>query len=370
MPTAYIHIGTHKTGSTALQQFLQVNRRALQNYNLHHPDFGEFASHALAFGLGFGMWVPPNATREELLARARKELTTTTVRAIKAGKNVVLSSEVFSAFSLKDIDVVSRFKAFLTECGLTNVRIICYIRRQDHFAESIYNERIKAGHHKDSKELPTPGSIWNMDSHLLLGYYKNVFGADNITVRPFEKDQFTGGDLFTDFLEVLGLPFGVDLQRPPQDTCNISFNRDITELLRLYGEGDFKGAFGHDALGWARHVLVTHLSPDILQRHKADPPLLSPKQRIAFLKYYEASNQAVARDYLNRPDGKLYLEPWPDPDESWEPYTGLGADKVSPLLLDQLVRQHILWLKAKTAMIAGGVLIGLLLVLYLILLLT
>jgi hypothetical protein len=363
MPTTYIHIGTHKTGSTALQQFLQVNRRALKDYHFHHPDFGDFASHALAFGLGFGMWVPPNTTREQLLARARKELTTATARAIKAGNNAILSSEVFSAFSLKDIGIVSRFKAFLAECGLTNVRIICYCRRQDHFAESIYNERIKGGH---PKELPAPGEIWNMDTYRLLGYYRDVFGADNIMVRPFEKNQFTGGDLFTDFLDLLGLSFRDDFQRPPEDTCNISFNRDITELLRLYGGGDFKDASCH----LAQHVLVTHFSRDTLQRHKVDPPLLSPQQRIAFLEHYEASNQAVARDYLNRPDGKLYLEPWPDPDESWEPYAGLGADKLSPLLLDLLVRQHVRWLKAKKAMIAGGALLGMLLLLYLILLLT
>ena len=367
MPTTYIHIGTHKAGSTALQQFLQVNRRAFETHNFHHPDFGDFASHALAFGLGFGIWVPPNTTREQLLARAKKELTSTTARAVKAGKNVVLSSEVFSAFSLKDIDVVNRFKAFLAECGLTDVRIICYCRRQDHFAESIYNERIKAGH---PKELPTPGSIWNMDAHRLLGYYRDVFGADNITVRPFEKDQFTDGDLFADFLELLGLSLTDSFQRPPEDACNISFNRDITELLRLYGESNFDGAFGHDSLSWARHVLVTHFSRDTLKRDKADPPLLSPKQRIAFLEHYEDSNQAVARDYLNRPDGKLYAEPWPDPDEPWEPYAGLQGDKISPLLLNQLVRQHLRWLKVKAAMIAGGVLLGLALLLHLILLLT
>ena len=352
MPTAYVHIGTHKTGSTALQQFLQVNRRALEGCNFHHPDFGDFASHALAFGLGFGIWVPPGATREQLLAKARKELSTITARAIKAGKNVVLSSEVFSAFSLKDTDVVNRFKTFLAECGLTDVRIICYCRRQDHFAESIYNERIKAGH---PKELPTPGSIWNMDAHRLLGYYRDAFGADNITVRPFEKDQFVDGDLFADFLGLLGLSLTDDFQRPPEDTCNISFSRDITELLRLYGEGDFGGAFGHDALSWARHVLVTHFSRDTLKRDKADLPLLSPAQRIAFLEYYEASNQAVARDYLDRPDGKLYLEPWPAPDEPWEPYPGLQGDTITPQLLDLAVRQHLRWLKAKTAMIVGGI---------------
>ena len=363
MPTTYVHIGTHKTGSTALQQFLQVNRRTLANLGFHHPNFGDFASHALAFGLGFGIWVPPNTTREQLLTRARKELTTATARAIKSGQDIVLSSEVFSAFSLKDTDVVNRFKAFLAECGMTDVRIICYLRRQDHFAESIYNERIKAGH---PKELPTPGSIWNMDAPRLLGYYSEVFGADNVIVRPFEKGQFTDGDLFADFLGLLGLSFTDEFQRPPEDTCNISFNRDVTELLRLYGEGEFDGAFGHDALSWARHVLVTHFSRDVLKRDRDDPPLLSPAQRIAFLEHYETSNQAVARDYLDRPDGKLYLEPWPDPDEPWEPYAGLGSDKISPLLLDLLVRQHLRWLKAKTALIAGGVVVGLLIVLQLI----
>jgi hypothetical protein len=59
--------------------------------------------------------------------------------------------------------------------------------------------------------------------------------------------------------------------------------------------------------------------------------LLSPRERLDIVKFFDESNQKVAREYLGREDGKLFYEPWPDPNEPWEPYEGLTVEKIVPI---------------------------------------
>lgn len=43
--TAYVHIGTEKTGSTSIQFFLYSNRRLLQRQNMIYPiSIGNYSS--------------------------------------------------------------------------------------------------------------------------------------------------------------------------------------------------------------------------------------------------------------------------------------------------------------------------------------
>ena len=337
MSTAYVHIGTHKTGSTALQEFFAVNRHLLEAHNFHYPNFDSFASHYLAWGLGFGNWLPPGRTREELLDIALKELRTSTAQAVRDGRDVLISSEIFSTFSLKNPGIVGRFKEVLTEIGLTDIRLICYCRRQDLFVESMYSELIKNGHPREFEDV---ANIWYLDYQKLLGFYAEAFGADCITIRPFEKAQFRDNDLFTDFLPLIGLERTDEYGLPSEDTCNISFDPDITELLRLYDLRKFPASGGYESLSWVKRILMETFDRDTLERRREDPPMLSPAQRLEVLEKYDASNQAVARDYAGIEDGKLFQAPWPDADEPWESYPGLRVEKIAPLLMHIIVKQE------------------------------
>jgi hypothetical protein len=39
----------------------------------------------------------------------------------------------------------------------------------------------------------------------------------------------------------------------------------------------------------------------------------------------------LAREYLGRPDGALFLEPWPSGRDAWTPYPGLSAERAAAL---------------------------------------
>ena len=48
MKTLYLHIGTHKTGSTAIQHFFKVNKEVLKTMGYTYPLFPRFQySHKL-----------------------------------------------------------------------------------------------------------------------------------------------------------------------------------------------------------------------------------------------------------------------------------------------------------------------------------
>ena len=335
--TVFLHIGTHKTGSSALQRFLDTNRQALEAGGCLVPDFGTVASHPLAWGLGFGLRPPPEAAAAEYREMSRHVLTAAAAAATAQDKNIVLSSEVFCEF-LNSPESIGRLKAFLAECGLTDITIICYCRRQDHFAESLWKELIKGFH---PRQLADAFSDWYMDYHRLLGHYRDAFGPDRIVVRPFETEQFTGGGLFGDFLNILGLPATGEYASPSDDDSNVSLNQDIVELLRLYGSIGLGEDTPSDPGGWLKRVLLTSFDRGFLTHRQEDSPLLSPQQRTELIDKYDASNQAVAREYLGRANGQLFLEPSPDLGKPWHPYAGLTVETLTPLLLKILIQQQM-----------------------------
>ena len=335
--TLFLHIGTHKTGTTAIQRFLDANRDVLAANGCLTVDFGTVAGHPLAWGLGFGLRPPTKSDAARYLELSRHLLTSAAARAADEDKDIVLSSEVFCEF-MNAPGSIGQLKDFLAECGLTDVRIICYCRRQDHFAESLCNELIKGFH---PRQLADAFSDWYMDYHRLLGQYADVFGADRIVVRPFETEQFAGGDLFSDFLDLLGLPATDEYACPSEDDSNISLGPDIVELLRLYGSMGLGDQTPDDPGGWLKRILLTSFDRGFLTHRQDDTPLLSPRQRVELIDRYDSSNQAVARDYLGRTDGRLFMEPSPNPDEPWRPYAGLTVETVTPLLLKILIQQQL-----------------------------
>ncbi|AQU99939.1 hypothetical protein B2D07_03530 [Desulfococcus multivorans] len=157
----------------------------------------------------------------------------------------------------------------------------------------------------------------NFENRLEL--WHKYFGKENICVRIYEKEQLTEG-IFADFLESIELKMDTPYIEPNQKT-NRSFHPDVTEFLRLTNK-----------ISNEQHLaLVAELSgiSDILntQNPTKQRLLLSPIARRDIQKRYEMSNREIAQYYLNRDNKCLFYEPWPDPDEPWEPYLGLTEDR-------------------------------------------
>lgn len=313
-----LHVGTHKTGTTALQRFFADNRALLSRLGVHYPDVGKPHHAGLAWALRDGNRRPlldvlgsPEASRHD---------------------RVLLSSE--------DFERQAAALGFVREMA-PRVTVVIYLRRQDHYVQSIYQECVKS---PDQRSTLTFAEYYQryatahagkphqrLDWSLLVRRWAEVFGSDHVVVRPFERNSFAGGSIFADFLGVLGLSLEESFVLPPRDKSNIGFPREMIELLR--GSNAFRNK--------AQQTRIVKLmgayaaaGESAASQHGYD--YLSPAQRIALLEQVDEGNRSIAREYLRREDGRLFLEPWPDPASPWQEHA-FDLSQAVPTLLELIV---------------------------------
>lgn len=214
-----LHIGTEKTGSSSIQQFMHMNKSALAELGflyLHDSgrvDYRDISAFAMKQG------------RVDVYLR-RKRVNTPSLRAEfdrnflsgfhrKMGAatahthTVVISSEHFSS-RLHDLEEIEKLKSLLSEYA-SQVKIVCYIREQSGKVCSNYSTKVKAGGKEDFSDYfakylykKNLGDLYDSKFEL----WGKVFGYENLGVRLFDKSFFNGGTLLSDF--VRQLPAGID----------------------------------------------------------------------------------------------------------------------------------------------------------------
>lgn len=318
--TLYIHIGRPKVGSTAIQRFLKFNRSLLLEKGVLYPETGERenASHLLAEALDSKS--DAAGQREELFATLVREL------ADSPAQVAVLSSE-----NLYFVDPGLLKKQFP---ATVDIKIVCYVRRQDEVLVSSYIQEMKDGSLDPGEELDLDRYLGNSERLRLLDYkhvldrWAAVYGQSNIIVRVFEKEQLKG-DLFGDIRDVLGLQDDPAFVVPPS-RVNPTPTTDVLELIKVVN--------AYDVSPLLKRQLKSRLV-ELSETLDYDPAFdakraFTPAQRAKALAGFDASNAATARDYLGRSDGVLFRRGV----EAGDDDVALSADKYS------LERLAELWL--------------------------
>ncbi len=331
--TVYLHIGAHKTGTTALQLFLSHNRKILENNGYLYPG-RNVAHHDMA---------------REFQLLTLQEITTDPRTATNKyfdeinnsnSEKIILSAEKFENLGPH----INKLKEFLLPRFL--VKIIFYLMCQDEQIESMFNASIKNPDHRSKKtfsEFITNKSgvnqnnspeillsckrIAELDYYSALRPWKDAFGEGNIFVRVNEHEQLPMG-IFHDFLSVLGLQINENYWIP-EKRINKSLNWDLIEVIRL---GNIH--FGNDRNYHA--FLLNNLTQINSENKEGKQRLLSPQQRRDIISLFKEANMKVAREYLGRSDGKLFYAPLPDLDEPWKPFEGLTVEKIVPIFTQML----------------------------------
>ena len=194
MATLYLHIGTHKTGSTSLQHYLYEHRAALARQGLHYPEIGLKGSghHALAWAFGSGFRHEPDTAQIDAACEHISRL-------LAQGEDVVVSSEEFEF--LRDTAPLAPL------AQLPQVKIVLYVRRQDDMLESTYAQ------HVAQYSLRYAGSIYQFcQRHDFLRKFNyvatarrwgEVFGEDKVIVRPYGT-ALVRDDVCEDLLSLMG----------------------------------------------------------------------------------------------------------------------------------------------------------------------
>lgn len=342
----WLHIGTHKTGTTTLQNFFLKNKSNLSKSNINYPTEGSYyykgeASQSLLSHAIRNVkpdYLPSNLifTLEQCESDLRNDITSNPC------EMALLSSEHFSHSSTIE-DVIKIKKCF--ESYVDEIKIIIYLRRQDHLLESFYNQHSKLGLTIDAfdgwveKKLNTAEEYLFYDKKLNL--FSEVFGKENIIVRIFEKGQLHPLGVIHDFMGLLGI---YDLSKMAQvDHLNKSFPVEFSEIIRYsimhYDNLDIRKSLA----GLIRSVHIDGL--DFARYTLFDEGL-----RKMVLDCFRESNRNVAKVFFqDRPDGLFY-----EPEVSLLPkYPGLTSEKIA-LVLSQIVMHQQLTMKNMQKSISFG----------------
>lgn len=287
--TLILHVGTYKTGTTALQYFLYRNRDLLSEIGLYRPDTGAVDSEANWGHHDLAQRLTTKATRDlwqALVAECHDKA--------PRKAQVVVSSELFS-----HIRQAKGFQVIRHLVRNWDVRVVVYLRRQDQYLESLYNHHVKAvGECRPIGEF-TDLVRGRLDYLTFLNALSEVFGADNLIVRPYEPASLKG-DICEDFLDVLGFDMPEGAGRHIQNV-----NPGLTaEGMEKMLEANRAHKDSPTRLALARTT--------ILRRHKAPPhyrhSVLSPEERTLLAETYAEDNALIAQRYLGG-RGALFTDP-------------------------------------------------------------
>jgi hypothetical protein len=206
-----LHIGTHKTGSTSLQQFLHDQRDGL------------LAGAGVAYPTGL---VIPAAHAELPLLAIRRDRTwparlrfpeTQDPRWLSAAAahvhDVLTSSpQPVSVFSHEDLSYV-RFDDELAELrsalGERPVRVVVFLRDPVAFLRSYEAQLVATGFPLSDDPASfayVERDSWLVDHDALLSAYRGAFGAESVEVIDYDETMRRDGSVIPAFAELVGIP--------------------------------------------------------------------------------------------------------------------------------------------------------------------
>ncbi len=321
----FFHVGDLKTGTSFIQNFLDVNRNLL--FYDHNTLYPNLYSEILESGRchNHGEWYQEGISDESLIIDNMKRVIGYANK--KSINKIVLSYENW----LFDQDFVNLIRKITQKKTIFQPKIICYLRRVDYWCESAWKQWGLKTTGSFEQYIKTPKLSSRLNYILVrLNLLAEIIGKENIIVRPYEKQQLQDG-LIADFLACIDIDYLANHWNETEETnlsLNLGFNRDVLEVLNLCHEL-YKDVHDNDLFD-----LFTTLLDDSFKKQPFEKySLLSPRQRYDIINMNLPYEKEIASKYLKRENGKIFFEPLPDPEEHWVPYDGLNLEKAIPIIV-------------------------------------
>lgn len=292
MTTLYLHIGTPKTGTSYIQDFLKKNRRMIKKQGYIYPNFGTIFTKIKREKNGHFLII-----KDEQFEKLYQDAIKMIEKFSHRFKNIIISEE-----GCWNIDRnISRFVNDMRQKNI-QVKIVVYLRRQDLFLQSIWAQKIKEGLNKDfDKYLESNPN--KLDYYKQCCVLRDIVGEGNIIIRVYEKQQFECNDLVKDFLKTVGLSYDDNFVRD-----NNLINPSLTGIylktkLMLNNYPEFSN----------KHDTTSKYLNNIKEERKgslsyATNEWFDYEQQKKFLAKYEDGNQKIAKEFLGREDGILFRD--------------------------------------------------------------
>ena len=299
-----LHVGTRKTGSSALQRFLCKNEDLLKQHDIYYPPHGINEN-----GISSGHFV------DVLKKLYDQEQLTEHVRTIfdlckKNNYTLLLSSEILYSLPKK------------THKLFPQAKIIIYLRRQDSYYEAQYIEYVKRRLLTNKcHEFSKTKEKFRLDELSLVHKWVALYGMENVTIRPYEIKQFKDEDIVNDFLDILHIEPSTDtiMQR---DKINTSWGKNVVEYKRQINIL-LKKCCPNSLM----HILQEYSDEN---REQKDWPysFLSPEKRLEIVEASQKDMDIITHDYLKLEDKSFFRDTFPDLNQEWKAYPGLSKKKI------------------------------------------
>ena len=214
-PRFLLHIGANKTGTSSIQRMLAENPRALARAGWVYPDF--HLSHCAHHPLAYALAGHPTRGLAPGWRGAFRQATADPEAAY------VISSELF----FRNVPPQAAATLFPPD----QTRIVLYLREHlsylaSWYAQAVQERNLTAGFDDYIRLFPQPFETF-------LKRWEAVYGAGAITLRPFRREAFAGGDIRADFLGLMG---GVDGIEMPAAESNLTLSGNLLFFKRMLNQ--------------------------------------------------------------------------------------------------------------------------------------
>jgi len=319
--TLVVHIGTHKTGTTAIQRFAAAHRDELRAQGLWYPSYVDIGipehyghhhfAHAVA-GEARGQFAVEDAPRFMDFVRAGQA----------PGQTVLLSAEPIYRHRLgKTGDYWSRRRAYIRKLketiGTDDVTILAVVRRQDDFARSLYQEYIKVNKYVGDFRSFLAKSARQFDYDQQLRAFADEF--QRVSVLVYEDLKQTG------LVETFFRNLGINSPTPVEAVgANPSLPIELVEYKRLLNATNLDPK----QLKQVGKKLVRYA-----ERRSGGGPdpvdWLPASEMAAFVGSYDESNERLRRAFAS--DHPAPLFPPVDNGKAACQYGGMTAERFAEL---------------------------------------
>ena len=244
-----IHIGTEKTGSTALPSCLFSNGPTLSEagyalFRFSKDDPAQIPNNrqVVAMFQDLEFWddyfvqqgIKTAENHSEFCAQVRSEFINWLGALPSQIHTVILTSEHFHSL-LKNVEAVQALREFFTPL-FDDIRVIGYFREQGDMCRSFYTTRLLNG---ETRAFDTFAQECVPESHYynhlrMFSLWGDTFGDDALTARIYDRKRLTGGDICSDFCaavsEITNQP--VELSSTAATALNQSLGPVRQRLLR------------------------------------------------------------------------------------------------------------------------------------------
>jgi hypothetical protein len=276
-----LHIGRHKTGTSALQHFLAQNAEAFAAKGLVYPRAmrAHIAHHDLAYLCNDRLLhhLPLKEQRRLHGELAQLQLETA------AAPGWLLSSEAFQ--NIAPARVARTLGSMLGD----RPSILVYLREPFAYLCSAYAQAIQNS--KLTQSLAEYAHTrFRADYFSFLEAWESAFSQAQLVVRLFDPQRLPDGDIRRDFLEALGLPAGGFVFEP--ERRNPSIGGAVLDFKRRLNATAFESCIAPTRL-YALLEQVAANEPTLNVAAPGDPDLRKTVQR-----QYAESNEAVRRRWF------------------------------------------------------------------------